>query len=161
VIATLVTVALAASCHTVGHGDRVRPDPVCTPGSRVHLTRVQVCTPTPRPTLKTSVRRETLAEYGVPNWTGDDGEIDHEVPWAITHDSSENNLWPQPKPKLKDALENYIINQRLCPRDGKHRLLPATMRVRTARRIFRSNWVAFYDFYVKRHEINASREGTA
>jgi hypothetical protein len=155
-IATLVTVALAASCHTVGHAPFTAPDNAlaCTPGSTVHLTWQQACTPTDRSTTPVAVRRKVLAEYGVPNWTGADGEIDHRVPWFLSHDSSAGNLWPERGPATnnpKDALEGYVW-RRVC--------VKRTMRVRTARREFLGDWRAYYRWYVKRHEIKPQAEGS-
>jgi hypothetical protein len=135
-------IAAAAACHTGGAAPLVLPDSRCTPGSRVALTKAQACTPTDRPTTPASVRREVLTQYGVPGWSGRNGEIDHRVPWFLTHDSSENNLWPEPGaiPNPKDRLEGYVY-LRVC--HGS----PRPMRTATARRIFRGNWVRWYRFY--------------
>jgi hypothetical protein len=124
---------ISAVCATAGAPPMEAPDPDCTPGSTVTLTRKQVCTSTPRPATPASVRREVLADYGVPGWTGSDGEIDHRVPWFLTHETSVRNLWPERGriPNRKDELEAYVY-RRVC-RAG-------TMRVSTARRSFLGDW---------------------
>jgi hypothetical protein len=137
--------AAAAICHAGGSGEFTTPDsqPDCTPGSHVTLTHQEACTPKDRPSLPDSVRREVLTEYGVPNWTGRDGEIDHRVPWFLTHDSRPENLWPEPGtiPNRKDRLEFYVY-RRVC------KGVPHAMRVRTADRIFLRDWRTAYHQYI-------------
>jgi hypothetical protein len=139
----VVALLAAAACHTGGSAPFVTPDGRCTPGSRVVLTHRQICTHKDRGSLSATVRREVVTQYGVPDWSGRDGEIDHRVPWFLTHDSSENNLWPEVGsiPNPKDKLEAYVYG-RVCRRS------PAPMRDSTARGIFRGNWVRWYRFYL-------------
>src|SRR3954471_23536648 len=133
----IVALLAAAACHTHGVPPFTVPDRACTPGAPV-LPRARACTPTDRGSTPAAVRRAVLSEYGVPGWTGKDGEIDHLVPWFLTHDSSENNLWPQRGYAQKDRLEDYVY-RRICV---KH-----TMRPQTAAAMFRSDWRVWYRRY--------------
>jgi hypothetical protein len=141
-----VLLAAAALCHTGGAGAFTTPDdsPECTPGSMVRLTQQQACTQTDRPTTPARVRREVLTDYGVPGWTSANGEIDHRVPWFLTHDAAAENLWPEPgrRPNPKDRLEDYVY-RRVC-RDRPH-----AMRVSTARQIFLGDWRVAYRKYIR------------
>jgi len=142
-IATVVTsVLLAASCHVGGHGAFVVPDNLCTPGAYQRLTRAQVCTSKDRPALPVAERRRLLASYGVPKWTGANGELDHRVPLFLGGLTVRSNLWPEVGsiPNQKDRLEVYV-RRRICTR------LPHPMSVRTGIRIFLSNWVHAYHAY--------------
>lgn len=146
-LAALVAAALAPAgaqasvCHVHGHGAFTLPDNSarCTPGAFVKLTRRQVCTPKDRPSTPAAVRREVLGEYGVPNFTGASGEIDHRVPFFLGGLTVAANLWPERGsiPNPKDALEN-AVRRRVCLGD------PVRMRVRTARRIFLGEWTFSY-----------------
>lgn len=135
----------AAMCTPLGAPPMTAPDNdgACTPGSRVVLTRQQACTPLDRPTTPAAVRRDVLARYGVPDWSGRDGEIDHRVPWFLTHDSSRGNLWPERGaiPNPKDRLEFYVY-RRVCF------AAPHPMRVRTARLVFLGDWRAYFRLYL-------------
>lgn len=139
------TNARAASSATVCHVQFSRglpgPDNAgrCTPGAFTVLTRAQVCDGTDRPSLRAADRREVLGEYGVPGWTGANGEIDHRVPVFLGGRTTPANLWPEPGaiPNRKDRLEFYVY-RRVCFGD------PAPMRVRTARRVFLGLWQAYY-----------------
>lgn len=135
----IATLLIATACHVHGTPPFTVPDRVCTPGAPA-LTRTAACTPTARGNTPIAVRRAVLGEYDVPTWNGRDGEIDHLVPWFLTHDSSENNLWPQRGsiPNPKDRLEDYVY-RRICV---KH-----TMRTRTAAAMFRSDWRVWYRRY--------------
>jgi hypothetical protein len=136
--------ALLASCVVLGHGAFTRPDNAwaCTPGHYDQITRAAACTHKDRPYLPAAVRREILAIYHVPGWTGRDGELDHRVPFWAGGTTDRANLWPERGriPNPKDELESYVY-RRVCT--GR----PSPMRLRTARRIFQGNWVAYYRFY--------------
>lgn len=138
----LATLLLTATCAVSWSHGLPGPDNklACTPGSADHLSRAQVCTPKDRPYTPVAVRREVLALYGVPNWTGANGEIDHRVPFALGGRTNRENLWPEPGtiPNQKDRLEFYVW-RRICIRHS--------MRVRTARRIFLGDWRAYYFYY--------------
>lgn len=131
----IVALLATATCHVmVSHG-LPAPDNGCTPGSFDRLTRQQACAPKTRPTLKAADRREILAEYGVPNWTGADGELDHRQPFWAGGRTEPANVWPERGsiPNAKDRLESYVY-RRVCT--GK----PRPMRLRTARRVFAADW---------------------
>lgn len=138
--------AAAALCSPVGVPPFEAPDnsPACTPGSHVRLSHAQACTPTPRGSLPAKTRRTVLARYGLTVWTGKLGELDHRVPWFLTHDSAPDNIWPEREVNdrnPKDRLEFYIW-RRVC------RGSPAGMRVKTARLVFLSDWRAAYKLYI-------------
>lgn len=137
-IATLLTIA---ACHVGGHAPLVTPDNACTPGAYRRLAVTQVCTSKDRPYLPVAERRAILANYGVPAWTGVNGEIDHRVPFYLGGTTDRANLWPEVGaiPNAKDRLENYT-RIRVC--------VQHTMRVRTAIRIFLGDWVHAYRAYI-------------
>jgi hypothetical protein len=70
--------------------------------------------------------------YGVPDWDGDDGELDHRIPFFLGGRTDRSNIWPEPGPipNRKDALER-LAYERVC---NGH------MRVRRAVRWFRRDW---------------------
>lgn len=137
VIATLLMVA---ACHVGGHAPLVTPDNACTPGSYTRLTRAQACTSKDRPSLPAADRRWIVSRYGVPGWSGVNGELDHRVPFFLGGNTNRRNIWPEVGsiPNAKDSLEFYV-RRRVC--------VTHTMRVRTAVRLFLSNWVQAYSYY--------------
>lgn len=137
VLAAIVvaSAANAASCHVTGTDALIAPDNACTPGAYTHLTRPQVCTTKDRHSLPAAERRRLLNAYGVPGWTGANGEIDHRVPFFLGGLTVRANLWPEPGniPNAKDFLEGAVY-RRVC--FGT----PHRMRVRTAVRLFLADW---------------------
>lgn len=134
----MIAVLLASvACAVSGQGFMVAPDNTCTPGATAHLNRAQTCTPKDRPSTPAAVRRKVLGQYGVPGWTGKDGEIDHRIPFFLGGETVEDNLWPErgPIPNAKDRLESYAY-QRVC--------VKRTMRPRAARRMFWRDWRHYY-----------------
>jgi hypothetical protein len=113
------------------------PDNGCTPGSYRVLNRAQACKHKTRPDLPATDREQIVAEYGVPNWSGHDGELDHRVPFFLGGKTSENNIWPEPGsiPNQKDKLE-FAVFDRVCK--------ARTMRTGTAVAIFRHDWRVTY-----------------
>lgn len=138
----IALLAVTAVCHVAGHGLMAAPDNSldCTPGDWTALTRAEVCDSKPRPYLRVAVRRDILARYGVPGWTGADGELDHRVPFFLGGATDRENLWPEAGsiPNLKDRLESYTY-RRVCVRRD--------MRPRTARRLFLADWRHAYRAY--------------
>jgi hypothetical protein len=136
--------ALAVACSIFGSGNFTVPDNGCTPGAYAFLNKTQVCTSKRRPGLSAADRRQIVTEYGVPNWSGRNGELDHRVPFFLGGKTNENNVWPErgPIPNVKDRLEFYVFD-RVCHSD------PYPMRIRTARRIFLADWRASYCFYIQ------------
>lgn len=128
-----VGAASASACH---HSTALfgAPDNACTPGAYVRLSRAEACSPKVRPTLPARERRRLLSDYGVPDWTGSNGEIDHRVPLFLGGLTVRGNLWPESGsiPNPKDRLEAEV-RQRVCARRP-------TMRVRTAVRLFLADW---------------------
>src|SRR3954452_202809 len=120
-------------CHIAGAGPFTAPDNACTPGAYRVLSRSAVCTPKDRPGLPAADRREVVTTYGVPRWSGHDGELDHRVPLFLGGLTIEDNLWPERGgiPNRKDALE-ALVRRRVC--------VEHTMRVRTAVRLFLADW---------------------
>jgi len=134
----------AATC-TVGIGKGLpAPDSAagCTPGDYLVLTKTQVCTHKQRPATPASVRREVLDLYGVPGWSGSDGEIDHRLPFFLGGRTDRANLWPERGtiPNEKDRLEDYV-RRRVCLAE------PTAMRVSTARTLFLGDWRPVYRRY--------------
>lgn len=108
----------------------------CTPGVFADLTQQDVCDgDSPRTYLSAADRREVLGEYGVPNWSGSDGELDHRVPVFLGGLTEPENVWPERGsiPNAKDRVE-YRVYRRVCFAD------PSPMRVRSARRLFLADW---------------------
>jgi hypothetical protein len=114
----------------------------CTPGDYDVLTKTRVCKHKQRPATPASVRREVLDLYGVPNWSGSDGEIDHRVPFFLGGRTDRANLWPERGsiPNEKDRLEDYV-RRRICLAE------PTAMRVNTARKVFLGDWRPSYRRY--------------
>jgi hypothetical protein len=129
------------SCHAGGTGLFTTPDNACTPGAYQALSRSAVCTPKDRPGLTAADHRKILSEYGVPHWTGRDGELDHRVPVFLGGLTTEQNIWPERGsiPNRKDALE-LLVRRRVC--------VERNMRVRTAVRLFLADWVHAYQALV-------------
>lgn len=127
--------ALLASCVVTFAAGQPAPDNVCTPGAYERLSVAQVCATKTRPSLRVTVRRRVLGNYGVPGWSGANGEIDHRVPLFLGGLTTAGNLWPEPGPvpNEKDRLE-FRVYRRVCFRD------PRPMRVRTAIRLFLADW---------------------
>src|SRR3954470_24486824 len=100
-LAATVTLAFvpahASSTCRLDHHALPTPDNAwsCTPGDYDRLTHAEVCDGTPKHTLPAAVRRDVLARYGVPDWTGRDGEIDHRVPLFLGGRTDRANLWPE------------------------------------------------------------------
>jgi hypothetical protein len=132
-IAALLAVA---ACHIGGSGAMTIPDdaPACTPGAYARLTHAQICTHKDRPGLPESDRRSILARYGLKSWSGQDGELDHRVPFFLGGLTDSANIWPEPGaiPNEKDRLEGYAY-RRVCDE-------PPTLPVRVALRWFRGDW---------------------
>jgi hypothetical protein len=144
IAAALAALALAAPCHTTGTAPFTSPDSACTPGAFVRKTKEDVCDGnTVRPSLSAQERRHILIAYGVPSWSGANGELDHRVPLALGGVTDHRNVWPEagPLPNPKDRLEAVIL-RRVC------KGLPHPMRVRTAVNVFRADWRAGFTYYV-------------
>jgi hypothetical protein len=144
IVAALAALALAAPCHTTGTAPFTAPDSLCTPGAFVRKTKTDVCDgQTVRPSLPAAERRHIVTAYGVPGWTGANGELDHRVPLALGGVTDHRNVWPEagPLPNPKDRLE-AVIFRRVC------KGLPHPMRVRTAVNVFRADWRAGFTYYV-------------
>jgi hypothetical protein len=107
------------------------PDNACTPGTYDPIPQSRVCMSKRRPRLPDYDRNLILVSYGVPHWTGKDGELDHRVPFFLGGRTDSSNVWPERDPTLKDKLERYI-RARIC--------VLGTMTVATARRLFRGDW---------------------
>lgn len=144
--ATVVAASSGPLCHVdraadgLLEADRLR---ACTPGAYRALGRRAVCESKDRPALRAADRREILDDYGVPGWTGRDGELDHLVPLFLGGRTAPANIWPERGaiPNVKDRLEGYV----------RHRICVAhTMRPRTGRRIFAADWRVYFRRYRRR-----------
>jgi hypothetical protein len=129
-------IALAVACTIGGHGAFTVPDNTCTPGARKRMSRARVCTSKDRPYLPVDERRFILASYGVPGWDGDDGELDHRIPFFLGGRTDRRNIWPEPGPipNRKDSLER-LAYERVC---NGH------MRIFRAVRWFKRDWRVAY-----------------
>lgn len=121
-----------AACRVQGSGDLVRPDDGCTPGAFDRLSRAAVCRHKQRPSLPVTERLRILREYGVPAWSGRDGELDHRVPFFLGGKTTEDNLWPERGeiPNEKDRVENEV----------RRRVCKGSMTVAQARAVFLGDW---------------------
>lgn len=125
------------------------PDNACTPGTFDPIPLAQVCTTKRRPGLSDYDRSLIVTSYGVPHWSGKDGELDHRVPFFLGGRTDSSNVWPErgPIPNAKDRLERHTFD-RLCMEnpdpDGPTFVprKPATLRLSTARNLFRRDWRA-------------------
>jgi hypothetical protein len=146
-IALLLT---TLACHVGGAAPFVTPDQRCTPGAYATLApvvstdspavrerkeRTAACTHKARPPLPPLDRTWILRSYGVPGWSGHDGELDHRVPFFLGGTTDRRNIWPEVGriPNTKDQLEFYVFD-RVCKRQ------PHPMRVSTARHLFFGDW---------------------
>jgi hypothetical protein len=137
--------AVAHPCRTQGTPPFTAPDNRCTPGAVVRKSRADVCDgSTVRPSLATTERRVILRNYGFSVFTGATGELDHRVPLVYGGTTDRRNVWPEREVagfNPKDRLEAVIL-RRVCKR------LPHPMSVRTAVRVFLTDWRPAYDYYV-------------
>jgi hypothetical protein len=126
-----------ARCHVTTEHGQPGPDQTCTPGSARPLNRRNTCRSKDRPDLPEAVHDRILRDYGVPNWTGADGELDHRVPFALGGRTNQANVWPSPGPipNTKDKLE-FAVWDAVCN--------DKTMTPRHARRIFFRDWRTAY-----------------
>ena len=121
----------------------VRPDPACTPGDRLPVTKDDIC----KPGYSSSVRNVTeseknkvYAEYGIASHTPGQYEVDHFVSLELGGSNDISNLWPEPaspKPGFheKDKVENYLHDQ-VC--SGALTLQQAQLKIAT-------NWLEVYN----------------
>jgi hypothetical protein len=139
----------ATACHTIGQPPFTRPDTGCTPGTARDLNRQQTCATKDRPDLSEPDHRKILAEYGVPGWTGRDGELDHRIPFFLGGRTEEDNVWPErgPIPNQKDRLERAIY-ERVCDYRDARLQWHGSMTPAAARKLFRGNWVFWFKRYV-------------
>jgi hypothetical protein len=136
----LAAILAAVACHVGGQAPFLRPDAACTPGAFQALPLTKVCRHKERPGLPSVERRAILVGYGVPGFTGRVGELDHRIPFFLGGTTDRRNIWPEAgrRPNPKDDLEQYV-RQRVC--------VTKTMRLRTARAIFKGDWVVAYRRY--------------
>ena len=142
----LTAILASVACQVGGHAPFYKPDNACTPGAYVRKTVADICDgDTDRPSLPAGERRIIITNYGVPGWSGADGELDHRVPLVLGGTTDRRNIWPERGsiPNTKDRLENYVY-RRVCSH---------TMRLRTARIIFLNDWVVHYREYAARGAI--------
>jgi hypothetical protein len=135
------TTTRGSRCHITTRDSQPGPDPTCTPGSARPLNRRTTCRSKTRPDLPQAVHDRILRDYGVPNWTGQDGELDHRVPFFLGGRTTIRNVWPEPGsiPNTKDRLE-FRIYTLVCQ--------DRTMTPRYARRLFLRDWRDAYDRYI-------------
>jgi hypothetical protein len=142
-----LTEAQHARCHNGGVGLKAHPDNRCTPGHYLSISLDQACTHRDRPDLDSNVRKRILRDYGVPSWTGRNGELDHRVPFFLGGTTDRRNIWPEegPLPNTKDRLESTAgtrsIYYRVC---HAH-----TMTLGQARLVFLRDWRVGFHRYVE------------
>ena len=134
------------SCHQIGTGSYVLPDPLCTPGAtNVAVSQSNIgstiCrhgwTATVRPpeVYTESLKTQQMGAYG-DNGPKSRYEEDHLIPLELGGSPTDpRNLWPEPSasPNLKDKVES-AANRAVCR---------GSMALLAAQRAISSNWVAF------------------
>ena len=124
-------------------GVDVRPDPACTPGDILTVTKDDICTPGYSSGVRNvpeSVKNQVYAEYGIPSHNPGQYEVDHFVSLELGGSNDISNLWPEPaspKPGFheKDKVENYLHDQ-VC--SGAMTLGEAQLKIAT-------NWLEVYN----------------
>jgi hypothetical protein len=133
------------SCHAIGSGLYLRPDPRCTPGAlNPQVTQATIgrtiCrsgwTSTVRPPERVTEPEKlaSIAAYG-DRLSPSHYEYDHFVPLELGGATNDpRNLWPEPgaSPNPKDAVEDEL-NRKVC--DGQ-------MTLARAQRAIAANWVS-------------------
>ncbi len=125
-------------CHVRG----VLPDPLCTPGAILPVTREQVCKAGYAKSVRNVPESEKLAvykEYGILHHAPGAYEVDHLVSLELGGSNDISNLWPEaakPKPGYheKDAVENSL-HQQVCSK---------VITLAQAQREIATNWLAVY-----------------
>ncbi len=120
-----------------------RPDPACTPGDILNVTKSQICKSGYSSSVRNvpdSVKNEVYAEYGITSHRPGQYEVDHFVSLELGGSNDISNLWPQPaspKPGFheKDKVENYLHDQ-VC--SGALTLQEAQIKIAT-------NWQDVYN----------------
>jgi hypothetical protein len=118
------------------------PDPACTPGAVVGVSKEQVCVPGYSSEVRDvseRVKNEVFAEYGITSHAAGEYEVDHLVSLELGGANDIANLWPEPadpRPGFheKDKVENYLHAQ-LC--NGSISLKDAQTQIA-------GNWLAVY-----------------
>jgi hypothetical protein len=135
------------TCHAIGSGLYLRPDPRCTPGAlnpavrQANIDRT-ICRPgwteTVRPpeSVTEQEKRLSMAAYGDRRAISD-YEYDHFVPLELGGATNDRrNFWPEPgaSPNPKDAVEDYL-NREVCERK---------MTLAHAQSAIVANWIVIY-----------------
>jgi hypothetical protein len=121
----------------------VRPDPACTPGDVLPVTKADICQSGYSSSVRNvpdSEKNQVYAEYGVTSRNPGEYEVDHFVSLELGGSNDISNLWPEPaapKPGFheKDKVENYLHDQ-VC--SGALTLQQAQVKIAT-------NWLDVYN----------------
>jgi hypothetical protein len=130
-----------SGCAAIGNGKL--PDPTCTPGDVLNVTKDQVCTSGYSSSVRnvpTSEKDQVYAEYGIASHTAGEYEVDHFVSLELGGSNDISNLWPEPADPTpgfhqKDTVENYLHSQ-VC--SGAMTLQQAQIAIAT-------NWLTVYN----------------
>ena len=121
----------------------VRPDPACTPGDVLQVTKDDICKSGYSSSVRNvtdSEKNQVYAEYGIATHNPGEYEVDHFVSLELGGSNDISNLWPEPaspKPGFheKDKVENYLHDQ-VC--SGALTLQQAQLKIAT-------NWLEVYN----------------
>jgi hypothetical protein len=155
-------------CALVGSGVTAAPERQCTPGMWIsdpaikatpaaseydpNISDEHVCSQgyNPRPGVNISgpLKKEALAQYGLPESVGATSEADHLYPRWLGGATTLANFWPEPNyahpsgfsNNPKDELE-YKLYQLTCEQHS--------MTVAEARTVFEGDWRTAYEQYVR------------
>ncbi len=124
-------------------GVDVRPDPACTPGDVLNVTKEEICKPGYSSGVRNvtdSEKNQVYDEYGIKTHNPGQYEVDHFVSLELGGSNNISNLWPEPaspKPGFheKDKVENYLHDQ-VC--SGAMTLDEARIKIAT-------NWLDVYN----------------
>jgi hypothetical protein len=149
------------SCHAVGTGELVMPDPHCTPGAlnpAVTQATIEqtICvsgyTKTIRPSsgVTEPEKLDSMAAYGYQGRSPSDFEYDHLVSLELGGAANDpRNLWPETggSPNPKDKVEN-ALHRLVC--DGQ-------MPLATAQHIIATDWLG----WARSNGVDTSSSGSS
>lgn len=126
---------------------RPLPDTQLTPGAVRTVASREVCGSRPDPSkfqIPANVQSRVFQEYGMPNVSPDNYEVDYLITPELGGADDIRNLWPEPyadtqwNAHVKDQLEDYLRDQ-VC--EGR-------LNLSTAQRDISVDWVSAYKKYL-------------
>jgi hypothetical protein len=103
------------------HWQPDQPDPACTPGETLPVTKEDVCQKGYAGQVRSvspATKNAVYVEYGITSRGRGEYEVDHLISLELGGSNSIRNLWPQPAAPTpgfhqKDRVENYL-HQQVC-----------------------------------------------